>query len=356
MNGVDFTQCPERSRSGARPRVPLSRKPSISGVRPRIPLMRQPILSPRFIASLATAFLLSIAVAFLSPGTIQANNNNPEFTEDTATRSIAENSAANANVGAPVTTTDSDGDTLTYSLSGTDSDDFTIDSATGQITADESLNYEEEDEYSVTVGVSDGKDSSGTADTVIDDTIDITISVTDVNEPPSFTDGATGKRNLPENSAADSKVGKPVAATDPEGDTLSYSIRNTNINQRFHVNSATGQLTVAWNTPRDYENGQPTYDVTISVSDGSSTDSITVTVTITDVNEPPPKMSPTVTAATNTATPTTKMDVSWTALTNTQTSGKPAVDGLRRAVPPRPAIRRGRIAQLSPERDHQHRR
>ena len=34
------------------------------------------------------------------------------------------------------------------------------------------------------MGVSDLKDSSGTADTVVDDTITITISVTDVNEPP----------------------------------------------------------------------------------------------------------------------------------------------------------------------------
>ena len=45
----------------------------------------------------------------------------PEFDEgDTATRTIAENTAAGSNVGAAVTATDQDGDTLTYSLSGTD--------------------------------------------------------------------------------------------------------------------------------------------------------------------------------------------------------------------------------------------
>ena len=66
-------------------------------------------------------------------GKTQEKNVDPEFSADTATRSIAENSAADANVGAAVTTTDTESDTLTYSLSGTDASSFTIDSATGQI-------------------------------------------------------------------------------------------------------------------------------------------------------------------------------------------------------------------------------
>ena len=49
----------------------------------------------------------------------------------TATRSIAENSAAGTAIGAVVSATDADSDTLTYSLTGTDASDFTIDSATG---------------------------------------------------------------------------------------------------------------------------------------------------------------------------------------------------------------------------------
>ena len=111
----------------------------------------------------------------------------PEFSADTATRSIAENSAADTAVGAVVTATDTESDTLTYSLSGTDASSFSIDSATGQIKVGSgtTLDYESSTtSYSVTVGVSDLKDSSGTADTVVDDTITVTISVTDVNEPP----------------------------------------------------------------------------------------------------------------------------------------------------------------------------
>ena len=121
-------------------------------------------------------------------GKTQDKNVDPEFSADTATRSIAENSAADANVGAAVTTTDTESDTLTYSLSGTDASSFTIDSATGQIKVGSSTTLDFESSttsYSVTVGVSDLKDSSDTADTVVDDTITITINVTDVNEPPA---------------------------------------------------------------------------------------------------------------------------------------------------------------------------
>ena len=44
----------------------------------------------------------------------------------TATRSIDENSAADTNIGAVVSATDGDSDTLTYSLTGTDASKFTI--------------------------------------------------------------------------------------------------------------------------------------------------------------------------------------------------------------------------------------
>ena len=120
-------------------------------------------------------------------GTTQDKNVDPEFSADTATRSIAENSAADTAVGAVVTATDTENDTLTYSLSGTDASSFSIDSATGQIKVGSGTTLDFESSttsYSVTVGVSDLKDSSDTADTVVDDTITVTISVTDVNEPP----------------------------------------------------------------------------------------------------------------------------------------------------------------------------
>ena len=112
-------------------------------------------------------------------------NDKPTFDDgDTTTRSIAENSAAGTVIGKPVPATDQDGDTLTYSLTGTDASKFTIDSSTGQIKVKSPLDYEADNSYRVRVNVTDGKKADGTADPTIDDTIAVTINVTDVNEPP----------------------------------------------------------------------------------------------------------------------------------------------------------------------------
>ena len=83
------------------------------------------------------------------------------------------------NVGSPVTATDDDaGDTLAYSLEGTDAASFDIASATGQITTAATATYDHEakQSYSVTVKATDRFGAS--------DTVDVTISVTDVDEPP----------------------------------------------------------------------------------------------------------------------------------------------------------------------------
>ena len=113
------------------------------------------------------------------------DKNAPVFASDMYSRSVAENSAANTPVGAPVTATDPDSDDLTYSLSGADADSFAIDASTGQITVGSgaSLDYETKASYSVTVSVHDGKDADGNADTTVDDTITVTIGVTNVDEP-----------------------------------------------------------------------------------------------------------------------------------------------------------------------------
>ena len=109
-------------------------------------------------------------------------------------RSIAENSTKDTNVGAAITATDPESDTLTYTLGGTDKDKFAIGENDGQITVGDGtvLNYEAKTSYSVTVSVSDKKDSEGNADTEVDDTVTVSIKVTDVNEPP----GKPGKPTL----------------------------------------------------------------------------------------------------------------------------------------------------------------
>ena len=64
------------------------------------------------------------------------------------------------------------------------------------------------------------EDSEGASDS-----IEVTISVTDEdeNEPPSF-DPTDNMRSVAENTEPGQAIGDPVTATDPEGDTLTYSL------------------------------------------------------------------------------------------------------------------------------------
>ena len=125
------------------------------------------------------------------------SNRPPKFGGPSATRSVAENTAAGSAVGAPVVATDPNNDALTYSLSGSDA--FAIDAGTGQIEvkAGAVLDYETTQSYAVTVGVADGKDEDGDAETTpaVDAIIAVTIDVTDVDEPPAQPDAPTVARS-----------------------------------------------------------------------------------------------------------------------------------------------------------------
>ena len=112
-------------------------------------------------------------------GTTGTPNSAPVFANASETRSVAENTAAGENVGAVVTATDANSDTLEYSLEGTDAASFDIDSTSGQIQTKSGVTYDHEakDSYSVTVKADDGNGGS--------DTVPVTITVTDVAEQPA---------------------------------------------------------------------------------------------------------------------------------------------------------------------------
>ncbi len=113
-------------------------------------------------------------ITVTDPDTDVDENAAPEFASATDTRSVAENTDAGENIGAPVEATDADaGDTLTYTLGGADAASFDIDGATGQIMTEAALDHETKASYEVTVTASDGTD---------EDSITVTIAVTDVDE------------------------------------------------------------------------------------------------------------------------------------------------------------------------------
>ena len=103
-------------------------------------------------------------------------NNAPMFAAETDTREVAENTAAGTDIGAPVMATDADDDdTLMYTLGGTDAASFTIDPASGQLMTMAALDFEMMPSYTVEVTATDVAGAS--------DTIEVTITVTNVDEP-----------------------------------------------------------------------------------------------------------------------------------------------------------------------------
>ena len=129
----------------------------------------------------------------------------PTFTEGTDTTRTFEETFGDAavttatNIGQPVVATDPDtGDTLTYTLEGTDAGKFDIVSTSGQLLTKvgTKYDYEQNRTYSVTVVVEDSDDNS--------DEITVVLNVIDQNEPPlaptpvfvSPTSGSTSKLNV----------------------------------------------------------------------------------------------------------------------------------------------------------------
>ena len=211
--------------------------------------------------------------------------------ETTLTREIAENTAAGQPVGTPVSATDDDGDTVTYSLDDQDGANFEIDSS-GQIKTKNELDYETTQSYSVTVSITDSKDDAGNAENpaVEDATVDVTINVTDVNEGPAFAADAATTLSVDENTATDTDITDGLfTATDPESDTLTYSLGGTDA-ASFAID-ANGQLKTK--ADLDHET-KDSFSVTIQVTDGKADDGTTdatiddthaVTINVTDLDE-----------------------------------------------------------------------
>ena len=221
---------------------------------------------------------------------------------DDADREVAENTAAGQPVGDPVTATDANGDTLTYTLGGSDDNFFTIDRMTGQIKvgAGTTLDHETRETYNVTVTAADPSDSGTTASK---DTIRVTITVTDVDEDPEMADptenaGHTAKEyeentlNVPNTAAVSS-----YSATDQEdsdadlvwslsgADADTLAIGNRGSDPDFTRGELRFKAAPDFEEPADSGRNNA-YNVTVVVTDsGGNTDSRDVTVTVTNVDE-----------------------------------------------------------------------
>ena len=172
--------------------------------------------------------------------------------------------------------TDPERDNVTWSLETTgDHGRFEIDAANGALSFKEAPDFESDDlgideAYTVTVQATEvdgGNPLTGS--------LDVTVAVTNVNEPPTVTGNATP--SVPENSTAVATY----RATDPdERATITWSVEDPGAGD-FTITNA-GALSFA--SAPNYE-VKSSYTVTVRASDGTNNDDHVVTVTVTDVNE-----------------------------------------------------------------------
>lgn len=212
-----------------------------------------------------------------------------------ASISIPENTSAVTTV----TAIDPDNDTLTYSINGgSDASKLTINSSTGVLTFITAPDFENPTDvgadniYNVTVQASDGKGGIDTQN------LSITITNLSENQPPVITSnggGATASISIPEKTTAVTIV----TATDPDADTITFSIIGGADAAKLTIDSATGVLRFITapnygstllgsllGAPGD-ANGDNIYEVTVQANDGKGgidTQAISITVTKVLIN------------------------------------------------------------------------
>ena len=185
------------------------------------------------------------------------------------------------------TATDPEGGTVSrWRTSGTDGGDFVINEQ-GELRFRYTPDYERpadsnrDNIYVFTVQVSDGR---------VYGSFEETVTVGDVNEPPTITTTSSSATALRQNENQTSRL-YTYRATDPEGGTVTWSVDGTD--GRFFAIDESGQFSSKEENPPDFE--QPgdlgrdnVYDVTIQArDDGGNTASLPVTVTVREVNEGP---------------------------------------------------------------------
>ena len=154
----------------------------------------------------------------------------PVFAEDSLTFTVDEN-VTTGTIGT-ITATGSEGETITYSVGGDDetafNEDFSLNSSTGVITVkpDATIDYESTPSYSVTITATDTEAEMAM--------VNVTINVTDVNEPGTVSFAAQPQGTLPVTRLYDVKailqdpdIGDPNVVDDTWSWTWSWSTTRT---------------------------------------------------------------------------------------------------------------------------------
>ncbi len=267
---------------------------------------------------LAAAIALTIALVsgflFFSDSPVYAVA--PAFDADTTARSVDENTPPGVNIGAPISASDADetgtggttalefGNTLTYSLGGTDAAFFDIDSSTGQLITKAPLNADADTggraSYAVTVTVTDGDNS-------VDQPVAITVN--DLVEAPAAPYPPTvvsGKDSAVDTDPEKSTTSLHVVWHPPENtgdDITGYNVQyKKSVDTAFTDFTHSGTVTTA-----AIEGLEPdtSYQVRVQASNGEGTDpgpwSFVGTGSTNKAGNSPPQSTDAVTATRNVA-------------------------------------------------------
>lgn len=216
------------------------------------------------------------------------NDNIPYFTEVT-TGSISENEPAGTPV-MQVRAFDMDGTSANNIVSFELADNtefFTIDPSTGNITALTTFDREERDFYNVKVIATDNSPSSlfNTGEPNKGQQV-FRIEIADKNDhKPKFERDQYLADKLPEDANINSLVIMVTANDIDAASQITYTIVSGNIGDAFKIESTTGKISV--NSPLDYET-LTEYNLQVRAFDGIYDDSAQVLIRIEDVNDNPP--------------------------------------------------------------------
>ena len=203
----------------------------------------------------------------------------PIFTSTNAF-TVAENTTAVGIVAA----IDPDGGIVSFNISGgADQAHFNIDSSSSALVFNNAPDYESptdsdsNNSYVVQIAANDGVDTTN-------QTISIMVSNQNDNSPV-ITSG--NSFSIAENSIAVATI----TAIDDDANTLSFTLTGGADQLQFSVNSSNGAL--VFNTAANYEmpadsDGNNTYIVQVTTSDGVNTTNQTISITVTNVNDVAP--------------------------------------------------------------------
>ncbi|WAQ95445.1 FAT4-like protein [Mya arenaria] len=225
--------------------------------------------------SLSATMTLSVSISDI-------NDNNPVFSQNSYTFSVDEN--ANSPTVGTVSANDIDqagtvNSQVFYSLPN--SNRFTINSQTGQITVIGSLDYETQNQYVLIAEASDSAIDRRTG------TATVTVNVRDIQDQvPLFVETSVSA-NVPESA----NIGT-VAIDADSVPNVQYELSGTNSGD-FRVQNINGVANIIVNANLNFETRR-TYNLFLTTTDGQNSNipgaSASVFITVTDVNEFAPQL------------------------------------------------------------------